>query len=152
ASVWPSSRRLRPCPFSPIQPRTLGRPGATSCTSMSKPSLASQRSTCTATAASVAPGWPGRITLGMRTRSRVSSISSASSTWERTAARDGRRPSTAGGLLVGEREDDGVETDDAVLFARDVEVMALDFLGALLEGDDGLEARHVPERVGTLVE
>ena len=56
------------------------------------------------------------------------------------------------GLLVREGQDDGVEADDPVLFAGDVKVVPLDFLGGLLERHDRLEIRHLAERVGALVE
>ena len=57
-----------------------------------------------------------------------------------------------GRLLVREGQDDRVQPDDAVLLARDVEVMALDLFGGFLERDDGAQLRHVPEGVGALVE
>src|SRR5262245_21818072 len=107
---------------------------------------------CAATAASVAPGSPGRTTLGMRTRSRVRPTSSSVSTRDSARVNVDTAVASAPALLVRERQDDGVEPDDAVLFEGDVEVVALDFLRALLEGDDGLELGHLAEGVGALVE
>src|SRR5947208_9014603 len=91
------------------------------------------------------------MTLGMRTRSRVSVTTSSGWMRARTSFTE---TSTAWvrALLVRKRQDDGVEADDAELVARDVEVMALDFLGALFEGDHGLNVRHLAEGVGALVE
>src|SRR5512145_1569297 len=129
----------------------FGRPGATGWTSTSIPSLRSQRSTYSATAASVASGSPGRTTLGRRTRSRVSATSSASSTWA-SAARRREAAVNLGGLFVRERQDHGVQANDPVLLARNVEVVALHLLRALLEGHDRLEARHLAKGVGPLVE
>ena len=46
----------------------------------------------------------------------------------------------------------GVEADDAMLFARDVEVVPFHFLGVLLEGHHRADRRHVAEGIGPLVE
>src|SRR5690349_8635801 len=54
--------------------------------------------------------------------------------------------------LQGERQDDSVQPDDPMLLAGDVEVVALDLLGVLLERHDRPQRRHLPERVGSLVE
>ena len=125
---------------SPIQPSTLGRPGATSWTSTSKPSLRSQRSTCAATAASVAVGIAGPHDAG--------DADQVAGELDQLALRRcgrGRRRSHAApggrGLLLREGQDHRVEADDAVLLERDVEVVALDLFGALLERDDGLRDR-----------
>src|SRR5262245_56841531 len=150
-SVWPSSKRLLPAPFSPRTASTFGRPGATGCTSTSKPSLRNQRSTYSATAASVAPGSPARTTLGILMRSRVSSTSSSASTWARTSFSD-TRGFFLPALLGREREDHGVEADHAVLVSGNVEVVPLDLLGALLERHHGLDIRHLAKGVGALVE
>src|SRR3990172_8256228 len=89
----------------------------------------------------------------MRTSSRVSSVSSEESIRASAASRaSAERRGTTVGLLVREGQDDRVEADDAVLLARDVEVVALDLLGRLLERHAGLEVRHLAERVGALVE
>src|SRR5262249_19665729 len=149
-SVWPSSRRLRrPGAFSPIHPMTFGRPGATSCTSTMNPSRRIHASTKAATLASLASGSPGGYTLGIRTRERVSSATSSAS----MAARSFDSAVTAeAALLQRERENDRVEPDHPMLFARDVEVVALDLFGILLEGDDGAQRRHLAKGIGALVE
>src|SRR5690242_20728693 len=150
-SVWPSSSRLF-CPgrFSPSEPITLGRPGATSWTSTSNPSRRNQLFTKAATRASVASGSPGRYTLGIRTSARVSSMTSSASIRRRTC--DSALTAGRSGLFEGEGQDDRVETDDAMLLARDVEVVSLHFLGILLEGHHRADRRHVAEGVGALVE
>src|SRR6185295_4864469 len=142
-SVCPSSSRLLPPGrFSPSQPMMLGRPGATCCTSTWKPSRRSQASTKAATRASVASGSAGRYTLGMRTSERVSSTTSSASILRRTCD----SAVTAGsGLFQREGQDDGVEPDDAMLLARDVEVVSLHLLGILLEGHHRADRRHVAE-------
>src|SRR4030095_1232489 len=63
-----------------------------------------------------------------------------------------RRRKEAGRLLSREGQDDGVESENPGLLAVDVEVMALDLFGGLLEGHDRLDRRHVAEGVGALVE
>src|SRR5882724_9543521 len=88
----------------------------------------------------------------MRTRSRVSATSSSGSIRDSARVRVDTADVSTRGLLVREREDDGVETDDAVFLEGDVEVVAFDFLRALLEGDDRLELGHLAEGVGALVE
>src|SRR5262249_24766079 len=55
-------------------------------------------------------------------------------------------------LLLRKGQDDGVEPDDAVLLELDVEVVALDLFGALLERHDGLGVGHLTEGVSALVE
>src|ERR671918_275248 len=151
-SVWPSSRSVGPAAASPIEPSTLGRPGATSWTSTTNPSARSQRSTWAATAASVAPGSPGRTTLGMRTSSRVSAISSSASMRERTSAARTVGARRCPGLLLGEGQDHRVQADDTVLLELEVEVVPLDLLGTLLERDDRRGVGHLPKGVGALVE
>src|SRR6266850_1583238 len=150
-SVCPSSNRLRPPGrFSPSQPMTFGRPGATGCTSTWKPSRRSQASTKAATRASVASGSAGRYTLGMRTSERVSSTTSSASILRRTC--DSAVTAGAGRLFERKREDDRVEPDHAMLFPGDVEVMPFHLFGVLLEGHHRADRRHVPEGIGPLVE
>src|SRR5688572_20735141 len=151
-SVWPSSNSVGPAVRSPSTASTLGRPGATGCTSTSKPSWRNHCSTCAATAASVAAGSPGRTTLGMRMRSRVSAISSSGSTRASADLSADTGQPRVQRLLVREGQDHGVEPDHAVLLEGDVEIVPLDLLRTLLERDHRLELRHLAKGVGAFVE
>src|SRR4030095_7517884 len=86
----------------------------------------------------------------MRTRARVNSTTSAPSLLWGTC--DSAVTTRAGRLFQREGQDDGVETDHAMLFPGDVEVVPFHFLGIFLERHHRANRRHVPEGVGTLVE
>src|SRR3990172_8724376 len=82
-------------------------------------------------------------------------MTSASWIWSRTfwiAFTGGWRLAQRGRLLVGEGQDHRVEADHPVLLPAQVEVVSLHVLGALFEGDHGLQRRHLAERVGALVD
>src|SRR5207245_6451923 len=108
------------------------------------------------------PGWRGRRAGGAggaarpgpgRTRPRRGGA-------RRFGSGPGARPTTAGRrpapatatLLVREGQDDGIQADDAVLVAGDVEVVALHLFRALFERDDRVQRGHLTKRVRPLVE
>src|SRR5207245_5914991 len=108
------------------------------------------------------PGWRGRRAGGAggaarpgpgRTRPRRGGA-------RRCGSGPGGRPTMAGRppapatatLLVREGQDDGIQADDAVLVAGDVEVVALHLFRALFERDDRVQRGHLAKRVRPLVE
>ena len=138
-SVWPSSSSARPLPSLAEHASDVGAPGATARGPRPRSlSFASQRSTWAATAASVACRIAGLHHAGdadevAGERDQLTLVDLRDS----TCATDVRASAHGGDYSLREGQDDRVETDDAVLLVRDVEVVTLDLLGALLECDHG---------------
>jgi len=76
----------------------------------------------------------------------------AGDTHRRRALRGTVRGARGRLLLPGKGDDHRVDGEDAVFVAVQVEIMALDPLGRLLERDHRPEGRHLAECVGALVE